>query len=190
MIDVALKCLRDDLNVAFKLAASDGGGPDLVAFVAGDKIGDSVVFTLGCVSVLLVKVEEENTLRPADPYSAVAANGTRQRVYPEIRLNLFVLFVAHFADYSLSLRWLSQVVGFFQNKPVFTPENSPSLGPGVDRLTVELLTLPFTQLNEIWGALRTSYRPSALYRVRMVVFRDEAAETVPTVSELRVDLPS
>ncbi len=190
MIDVALKFLRDELNTSFKDAGSNGGEPDVVAFVPGDKIGDTVGFTLGQVSLLLVKIEEDNTLRSADPYAAVAPDGTRQRVNPEIRLNLAVLFVAHFVDYALSLRWLSQVVSFFQNHRTFTPANSPALSPAIDQLTLQLMTLPFAELNEIWNALRTSYRPSVLYRVRMVIFRDAAAEAVPLLNEVRLDLPA
>ncbi len=188
MIDSVLKFLRDNLNASFKEAASNGGEPEVVSFVAGDKIGDSVTFALGHVSLLLVKLEEENTLRPADPYARMAGNGTRQRVQPEIRLNLHVLFVAHFADYALSLRWLSQVVSYFQNHRVFTAANSPALNGQIEQLTVELITLPFAEQNEVWGALRTSYRPSVLYRVRAVVFRDTAAEAESIIEEVRLDL--
>ena len=37
---------------------------------------------------------------------------------------------------------------------------------------LELVTLPQGEQNEIWSALRVSYQPSALFRVRLVVFRD------------------
>ena len=188
MIDVVLKFLRDDLNTSLKGAASAGGEPPIVVFPAGDKIGDSVAFALGHVSLLLVRLEEENMMRSADPYARTAPNGTRQRVHPEIHLNLHVLFVPHFADYALSLRWLSQVVGYYQNHRVFTPANYTALSPDVVQLTAELVTLPSGEQNEVWGALRTSYRPSALYRVRMAVFRDGAAETQPVVEDVRVHL--
>ena len=38
---------------------------------------------------------------------------------------------------------------------------------------MELLSLPITQQNELWNALRTSYMPSVAYKIRMVVYNDE-----------------
>jgi Pvc16 N-terminal domain len=184
MIDLALEFLRDHLNASVKDPGSHEA--DLVNFVEGDKVGDSVGFALGTISELLVKLEEENTLRPADPFARVSVNGERQRVRPDIRLNLYVLFVAHFQDYKTSLQMLSKVVAYFQNHRVFTPDNSPTLSLEIDQLVVELMPVPFSEQNEIWGALRTSYRPSVLYRVRMVVFRDAEPESQPVLKEVQI----
>ncbi|HET7713657.1 MAG TPA: Pvc16 family protein, partial [Patescibacteria group bacterium] len=53
-----------------------------------------------------------------------------------------------------------------------------------EQLIIELVTLSFSEQNEIWGALRVAYQPSALYRVKMVVFYDnEARESAPTIEE-------
>lgn len=185
MIDVALEFLRDQLNTSVKAA----GSPEapVVNFLEGDKVGDSVGFALGTISLLLVKLEEDNALRPADPFARITVNGSQERVRPDIRLNLHVLFVAHFQDYTTSLQMLSKVVAYFQNHPVFTPANSPPLSPEIDQLVVELMTLPFSEQNEVWNALRTSYRPSVLYRVRMLVFRDAEATPQSIVDDVQVN---
>lgn len=186
MIDAALDFLRDQLNATLTPAGDPAA--DTVAFVDGDKQQDAVVFKLGTVSVLLVNLEEEGTLRSADPYARITPDGVRHRACPEVRLNLYVLFVAHFPRYADSLRQLSEVVAHFQNHRVFTPANAPTLNAKIGQLVVELVTLPFSELNEIWGALRTSYRPSVLYRVRLVVFRDETLAPERLVQEVRVEV--
>jgi hypothetical protein len=190
MIGDTLVFLKNQLNAHLKVINQlDGSQPDLVEFIAG-KEADSLVFKLGFVSLMLVNLEEEHTLRTPDLYHRGAANGTQQRIQPEIRLNLYVLFVAHFAEYEQSLHKLSSIIGYFQNHRQFTHTDAPDLSKEIDRLVVELVTLPFAQQNEVWSALRVSYHPSALYRVKMVVFQESQAGSAPEIVEqdLRVEL--
>ena len=183
MIGEVVKFLRDRLNKALP-RDSDGAAEDLFAYIRTDK-DDAVGFKAGAVSILLVRIEEDSTLRPPDLYARVAADGTRQRVEPEIRLNLYVLFVARFPDdYGRALQHLSGVIRYFQNHRVFNQENSPELGEEISQLVVELLTPTFSEQNEIWGALRSAYQPSALYKVKMVVFQDADGEPLVETKEL------
>jgi hypothetical protein len=81
------------------------------------------------------------------------------------------------------LKYLSRIVQHFQNHRVFNQQNAPELSQRIDRLVLELITLPFSEQNEIWNALRTAYRPSVLYKARMIVFRDEGALPQPEIAE-------
>jgi hypothetical protein len=151
-----------------------------VVFLDGDKM-DPVSFKLGAVTVLLVNLERENILRAADPYTRTLANGSLQKVQPEIRLNLYVLFVARFKEYERSLSYLSAIISYFQSHQVFNQQNAPELDETIEQLVIELITLPFSEQNEVWSALRTTYHPSVLYKVKMLVFRDEEAGPVSEV---------
>jgi hypothetical protein len=183
MIDDAVLFLRQHLSSALK--SLSGAPPDDVAdepvvFVDDAKM-DCVTFKPGAISVLLVNIEQETTLREPDLYSRVSANGTSESVQPEIRINLYVLFVAQFTQYEQSLKYLSRIVQHFQTHRVFDQQSAPELSQRIDRLALELITPPFSEQSEIWNALRTAYRPSVLYKVKMIVFRDEApAHRVPT----------
>ncbi len=98
MIDSVLLFLRNHLNAYLRVYASgslDESGEDKVVFLDGEQM-DPVTFKLGAVSVLLINIQEEFTLRPPDLYSRVSPDGERIQVQPEIRMNLFVLFVARF----------------------------------------------------------------------------------------------
>jgi hypothetical protein len=184
MIAEVVKFLRDRLNKALPRDSSEGAAEDLFVYVNTSK-DDALSFKSDAVSMLLIRIEEENTLRPPDLYSRVAADGSHQKVEPEIRMNLCVLFVARFPDdYAQALQQLSRVIGYFQNHRVFNHENSPDLQDDIYQLVLELITPSFSEQNEIWGALRTAYQPSAMYKVKMIVFRDEEGQSVPAVSEL------
>src|SRR3970282_748475 len=97
MIGEVIEFLRERLNKALPRDASDGAVEDLFVYVGAEK-DDTVSFKSGAVSILLVRIEEETTLRPPDLYARIAADGSRQRIEPEIRMNLYVLFVARFSE--------------------------------------------------------------------------------------------
>ncbi|MFQ5587912.1 MAG: DUF4255 domain-containing protein [Nitrospiria bacterium] len=191
MISDVLVFLKNHLNEAFTRRtgwAASETQEDKVVFLDGEKM-DPLVFKLGAVSCLLMNIEEENTLRTADPYRSVAADGTVFKVQPEIRINLFVLFVARFKAYEQSLSHLSQIIQHFQSHRVMDHQNAPGLNEKIEKLVMELTTLPFSEQNEIWNALRTTYHPSVLYKVKMIVARDEDAKRTIAVKEKEVRLP-
>lgn len=177
MIGDVLVFLKNHLNEHLKARAElirEQPGGDKVVFVDGDKM-DPLTFAPGAVTALLINVEEERTLRAADPYIRVADNGGQQRVQPDIRMNLYVLFVARFKQYEQAWHHLSQIIQYFQSHRVLDHQTAPHLEDAIERLTMELVTLEFAQQNEVWNALRASHHPSILYRVKLVVFRDREA---------------
>jgi len=186
MIGDALVFLKNQLNDYLKpIRGHDGTQPDPVEFIGGDNM-DPLSFKSGAISVLLINLEEEHTLRAPDLYRRTAANGVQEAVQPEIRLNLLVLFVARYAQYEDALHALSLIIRYFQNHRVFTHTDAPALSDTIERLTVELVTLPLAQQNEIWSALRVAYHPSVLYKVKMVVFQDEDGATAPAIDETMI----
>ena len=184
MIADVIKFLRDRLNKTLPRDSSEGAAEDLFVYV-GTNNDDSVSFKSAAVSLLLVRIEEDNALRQSDPYARISANGVHQKVAADIRMNLWVLFVARFPDdYTRALQHLSDVIRYFQNHRVFNQENSPDLKEEISQLVLELVTPSFSEQNEIWGALRAAYQPSALYKVKMIVFRDEDGQPLTRIEEL------
>ncbi len=188
MIGRVLVFLKNHLNA--HLLAGGGTlpsdiGEDKVVFVDGEKL-DPITFKLGAVTALLINVEEENTLHRPDPYVKGADDGSRQRVHPDIRLNLYVLFVARFKQYEHGLSYLSRIIQYFQSQRVLNHHNAPALDSQVDQLVMELITLPLSEQNDIWSSLRTTYHPSVMYKVKMVVFRDQDAVIQPPIEDAEV----
>ncbi|MGR9052701.1 MAG: DUF4255 domain-containing protein [Gammaproteobacteria bacterium] len=192
MIDKVLGFLRRSLDVNLKintgvLPGSPESSEELVTFVDGEKL-DPIAFKLNAVTVMLINLEADNSLRAADPFNKMLRDGSKQHVHPSIRLNLFVLFVTRFKSYQNGLRHLSLIIKFFQRHRLIDRESFPDLDQKIEQLTVELVTLPFAEQNEIWNALRTTYHPSVLYKVRLVEFADEDAVQSTSVSERILDI--
>jgi len=173
MIDDVLVFLKNHLNQQLRESLSVEKKPeDKVVFVDGEKM-NPITFKLDAVSLLLLNIEEENTLRPADPYRALGENGEVYKVQPQIRMNLYVLFVARYKEYDQGLKTLSHIIQYLQKNRVLNHQNAPELNDNIQKLIMELTTLPFSEQNDIWNTLRTTYHPSVLYKVKMVVVQDD-----------------
>jgi len=175
--------LRNTLNAHLTLAVpgQDASAEDAVVFLDGDKT-DPISFKIGAVTMLLINVEQEPVLRAANPYQRTGPDGTPYQSRPDIRLNLRVLFVARFKQYEQALARLSQILSFFQSTPVLDAHSAPSLPAAIPQLTMELVTQPLNEQNDLWNALRATFQPSLLYRVRMLVFEDRQVDVIGPVT--------
>lgn len=184
MIDAVFNVVREELNdqLVRDSAAPADDGEDRVVFPSGEK--PEPEFRLGAVTMLLANVEEEATLRPPDRFSVRGPDGAGLSVHPPVRLNLFALFVARHRSYAQSLRSLSLIVRWFRRRRVLAADQTTGLPAGIDRLVMDLVTLPFGEQNDVWSALRSPYMPSVLYRIGVVTFVDEAPGASPEISEV------
>lgn len=184
MIDQILLFLKKSLN---DYLASGKNTNDLqedqVSFFEW-KNSESINLPTGKISILLINLEQEKVLRNEDPFIRNRANGSVEKRQPEIRINLYLLFVARYPQYEDSLRYLSGVIQYFQGHHLLNHQNSPTLDDNIEQIIMELVSLSFSEQNEIWGMLRLPYHPSVMYKVRMAVFQDEDADMqVPVVKE-------
>ncbi|MEL6535770.1 MAG: DUF4255 domain-containing protein [Bacteroidota bacterium] len=178
MIHETLILFRDKLNHYIKLK---GGLTDnVVEFLDGSI--DPIQFPLNRIAPIVVNIQEERTMRPADFYQPVVREGIQSELSPPIQIKLLVLFVARFKDYAQGLRFLSLIIRFFQANRIITRDVAPDLPEDIDRLFVEMLSMPVNEQNDIWNALRTYYLPSVAFRVSMLVYRD--GETLAELNEL------
>lgn len=181
MLADVFQLLARNLDAYFTNAPGGESEPQssVIQLLQQDADHDAIKFPLNKVTPLLINVEEEGHLRPGDRFSRVSVNGNRESVFPDVRLNLYILFVSHFQEYTDALNYLSLIVKYFQSHPVLDHQNTPELHEDIDKLIIELKTLPINEQNEVWNALRSAYRPSLLYRVKMLVFQDQASVTAP-----------
>lgn len=183
MLRDVLVFLKDSLNNYLRAGEiSNDAQEDYVTFLSGQSI-ETLNFKLGAVSIVMINLEQENSLRAPNQHSRNMPDGTIQKVQPEIRLNIFVLFVAHYPQYEDALRILSKIIQYFQGHRVFTHQDSAQLSENIEQLVVELVTQSFAEQNEVWGSLRLPYHPSVLYKIKMVVFQDEGGIPLPMIQE-------
>ena len=183
MLQVVFSFLKEQLNNYLKVKRRDQPFEVEVTFIK-ERQSPTLDFQENAINILLVNLEEEQLFRAGAAASSSIANGINSQVNPNIYINLYIMFVSYFKDYSQTLNCLSLVIEFFQSHRLFDGKNYPNLAPDLEKLTLELVNLPFSEQRDIWNSLGISYIPSVIYKVRMVVFKDRnTLEVAPKITE-------
>ena len=184
MIDEALGFLLTQVNEYLRLKLGEENVVSLQRMVGvnGEELQKSnrVIFQL-------INIDEERVGKHQLPVGH-AVGGQFPLRNPAIHLNLSVMFTAlgdtniepgSDPDYLRSIRLLGLVVRFFQYRHVFTVVNSPDLPRSLEQLILELYPVTLDNQNNLWATLGVKYRPSVVYKVRMLtVFEDAFADLV------------
>lgn len=117
------------------------------------------------VLVTLVNLEQESAMKYNTPPKIGEINA---KLNVPFNFNLGVLFTSVFNNYDEALKFLSAVIYFFQNKNVFDHHNSPGLDPSISRLIFEITKLDYQEMQSLWAIMGTTYRPSILFKIRML----------------------
>lgn len=175
MIDTAAQFLREELN-AFLLTRTGSSTVTVNLSKIVDEAG-KYALDLNTIGVTLLNVEEERIFRAQLPeYSIVSGQHLVRE--PEMKLNLHLLFAAHFQLYDQALKHISYILTYFQSHSSFTSVAYPALDPRIGKLVVELQSLSYEQLNQVWAFIGGKQLPSVLYKVRMVILQDEAQTAI------------
>jgi Pvc16 N-terminal domain len=178
MIDKALKFLTDEMNNYLDLQNGSSLTDQMIILtnVANDAGGWAIPAQK--MGVSLINIEEEKVFKDQQTQFRNAA-GEFEQYNPEIKLNLYMLVCANFVSengddkYEQGLKQLSRIVSCFQGKNVFTPDNSPTMDPSLQKLIVELYSYSFEQQYNFWTILGAKYLPSVLYKVRLLAFQEK-----------------
>lgn len=175
MLDVALQFLTNELNTyLLTRTGSDAVKAQLSAIV--DDSG-KYAFEKETLCASVINIEEERTLRTQLP-QAKYIDGKHSILEPELKINLHLLFAANFKFYDQALKYISYVLTFFQSHSYFNSGTYPALDPRIAKLIVELQSLNYEQLNQVWAFVGGKQLPSVIYKVRMVLIQDTVQSNV------------
>jgi hypothetical protein len=186
LLDIALKFLKDELNSYIKLQT--GSSTDVINLCQVVDDTGKYAIKSETIGVALINIEEERITKAQLPdYSYV--NGQHIKREPELKLNLHVIIAANFTHYDIALKYLSFALTYFQSHPFFSPSEYPSLDPRITKLIVELLSLGYEQLNQIWAYIGGKQLPSVFYKVRLVAIQDQTLTAVqPPLTTISANL--
>ncbi len=143
-----------------------------IAEVASGNDGDH----LADIIISLVNIEEVRMARNQE-YMVRIEN----QLYPKnapVNLALWLLFTAYGGSYENDIRNLQEVLSLFQKQPVFRQDTVPELADdGIETLVIDMVSLSFDQLQQLWSMLGGKYQPSVLYKMRMITI--DSIETAP-----------
>jgi hypothetical protein len=182
MIYEALTCITEELNEYFrnKLSISE---EKIVLSGLMNMDGTIAVPGENKIVVTLVNLEKEAVHRMATKgVGSILGNQNTP-----LQMNAYVLFSAYFSNsnYAESLRFISFIIAYFQNKNVFTSSNTPNMDLRLEKLSLEICDLSTDSLSNMWSSLGAKYMPSVLYKIRMLTFDESTiTEFRPRVSKM------
>ncbi len=139
------------------------------------------------VVITLVDLDQEPSLKNANRLE-MRPGGSTKTVLPPVNLNLFIMFSCFFisSNYKEGLKYLSNIILFFQGRPLFTNQSHPSLNKyGIERLSFEIYHPDYQARNNMWTILGIKYLPSIIYKVKMLSFSDQLVkEDLPAITAL------
>jgi Pvc16 N-terminal domain len=124
--------------------------------------------------VSLINIEEDRISKSPENFIR-NLDGSVTYKNPKIYLNLYLLFAANLSSYSESLKRLSYIIQFFQYQNVFTSLTTPSIPDDIDELILDLISLSYQDLNNLWGILGSRYLPSVMYKMRLITINEDFA---------------
>jgi hypothetical protein len=177
MIQEALSCLTDEINIYFKSKLKITEDKVILSGIVNAD-GSIAIREENKIIVTLVNVEKET----------VSQNGAVPHTSLPLNINLYILFSSYFAaaNYHEALRFLSFIMGYLQQKNVFNRSNTPQLDSGIVKLIFEMENLTTEKMNNVWAVLGAKYMPSVMYKMRMLTIDGSIVrEFRPEVSGIR-----
>ncbi len=170
MISSTIKFLTTQINsfLQSRLDGNQGQGEKIISGNIVNQSGSTSHLADNVIIASLINIEEERTVRSQDIYKRNQEGGF-DMFNPTQKLNLYILFSAHFEDYNSALRSLSEVVLFFEINKVFDKTTDPVLPTeNLQKIVAEMRTLNFEEQNQLWGSLGAKYLPSVLYKIKTI----------------------
>lgn len=195
MIVHALHVLRQELNNFLNSFGADSNDNVLLGNIAQLDIPEQGEANnlKNRIVISLVNIREEKTLKNGAFSRRNDTTLKTEYFNPPVFLNLYLLISASQNSYTNALIYLSRIVSFFQAKNVFTQENtlpvvSTSDVPNTERmdefkLTLELFSPSFEEMNHIWGTLGGKQLPCVMYVARLVEVKRIVEPVVGSIIE-------
>ena len=175
MLDSVLKFVVDELNSY--LNAKTGLSEKVV--ILGPLVDDAGKYALAKnnVGLSLINIEQETAIKQQRPQTTFS-HGKSLSFTPPLHLNLYLIVAARFELYDQALKYLSHIMNFIQANPMFTPDRYPALDQDITKLTLELESLNYDQLNQVWGFIGGKQLPSVFYKMRMLSLQDKQTPSI------------
>ena len=188
MLDSVLKFFADEVNGY--LRARTGVIQDAVTLSAIIDEKGKYAIEDDSIGLYIINIEEDSHRKSQIPETTYT-NGQHAVLAPALKLNLTVMFAANYKHHDQALKYTSLILTYFQSHHLFTHTQYSAMDEKLEQLTVELQSLNFDQLNQIWAYIGAKQLPSVIYKIRGVSIQDQAQNEVrPPIQHINTDVGS
>ncbi len=138
------------------------------------------------VIVSLINIEKE-TSRPFYNRNQQVSTEKYADTNLSERYNLDILISANFENYSETLKFLDEVLLFFQVNNSFDSSTFSKMPEGIPRLEFEIEKITYHQMQSLWTAMGAKYQPSVIYKMRLISIQaNESNRFIPVIKKTKV----
>lgn len=175
MLHLLIDYLVTEINAYLSLRSPAMDRDRLVSGTLLDPDGKANPEVRDKIVLSIVNVQKDPVYHSVEIFEK-RTDGKSELVKPEIKINIYILFVANLNDYGEAVKALSQIIEFFQQRNAFEYASIPSLSHRNGRVVFDLFSTTFEDQNHLWGALGAKYMPSVMYKAGIVDIRDAQIE--------------
>jgi len=186
MIDETVKFIEKELNNFFRLRFNVIEDR-VVASAIVNQDGTVAIRDENKVIISLVDIQEEGILKNTGVQHSIRNGGFVKSPLP-VHLNLYIMFSSLFSNgnYIESLKYVSEIILFFQSRVIFDRSTYPSLqNTSIEKLVFEMYHPDYQARNNLWSTIGAKYVPSVIYKVKMLtLWEAEGGQTIPGIGAL------
>ena len=187
MLGSSLQLVTDHLNAAIARRFQTPSGQKHVILSPLFNLGQGLAPAVENVLVLIpVNIQQESFTASDVP----TRPGKFAKMNPPLSLQLhFVLGVYYSAEnIQEGLNVLTVAMQVLEGKQVWNTQNTPGLPSEILKITTELCSLTFEQVNHLWGSLGGKQMPNAVYKMRVLLTDEQSViAEIPTIERLDVE---
>ncbi|NTE05715.1 DUF4255 domain-containing protein [Agrobacterium tumefaciens] len=133
------------------------------------------------IVISLINIERETT-KPFYNRNQQLLSGNYGTVNPEERYNLDILISSNFDDYAETLKFLNEVILFFQLNNSLDASVSSLIPSGIHKLDFEIEKMTYHQMQSLWTAMGAKYQPSVIYKMKLITLQgNEMKQVIPEI---------
>lgn len=174
MIDGVVHFVENELNSFLKRKMSHTEERVLSSNLVNQD-GSIAVKDQNRIVLTVIDLEEESSMRNSDLGYLHGKTRTGSQP-PPVYLNIYLMFSAYFSvnNYKEALRYISEVIAFFQSRRIFNHTEYPDLtNAGVQHISFEMYHPDYQTKNNLWTILGVKYMPSVIYKIRTMRIEDQ-----------------
>ncbi len=138
------------------------------------------------VIISLINVEKETSRAFNTRYQKTNSDNFADINLSE-RYNLDILISANFENYSETLKFLDEVLLFFQANSILDSASCSAMPDGIPKLEFEIEKVTYHQMQSLWTAMGAKYQPSLIYKMRLITIQaNEADRFIPVIRQTSV----
>lgn len=155
--------------------------------------GDDFLKSKTPVILSIINIEEDKIARNPNVYikNEAKESTVKKLTNPAQHLIITLLFTAYNQEqeaenYENGIIKLEHVIHCFQEKNVFNVDGTPESPPV--KLILEMESLNFNELNQLWSMLGNKYMPSVCYKMRMITIQNDELPEEKAIENISIGL--